>query len=205
VLYIALDFFPETPIKLVQRPNGESKYPEIPTVPTELEQAKDALTRIVDKLEQIDFKEMINSITTASNAVGQLANSPALKATLNSLEQTMPGVQAAIGDFRRLTATANNKVATVSDDFHDVSVDLRQTLSGANIAIEQIAITMKETQETIASVRATVDPDSPAFYELTKSLREVSGAARSLRLLSASLNRNPQSVLSGNPENYEGK
>ena len=84
VLFVALDLFPGTPVRLVQRPDGDNKYPEIPTVPTELELAKDAVTRIIDKLETIDFKAMINSVTRASDEVGQLANSPALKSVLRS-------------------------------------------------------------------------------------------------------------------------
>jgi hypothetical protein len=64
---------------------------------------------------------------------------------------------------------------------------------------------MKEAQETVRNVRATIDPDSPAFYELTKSLRELCSAARSVRLLASNLERNPQSLISGNPENHEEK
>jgi len=205
VLYVGLDLFPETPIHLVQQPNGDAKYPEIPTIPTELEQAQVAITRIIKKLEETDFKTAIISFTKASDGVGQLANSPALKSVLQSLEQSMPQVREAISDFRRLATTANNKVATVSDDFHNVSVDLRQTLTVAQSAIEQFATTMKEAQETIVSVRATIDPNSPTFYELTKSLREVSGAARSLKVLANTLDRNPQAVISGNPKNQEEK
>jgi paraquat-inducible protein B len=204
VLYVALDLFPGTPIRLVQRPNGDNKYPEIPTVPTELEQAKDAVTRIIEKLNEIDFKAMINSVTKASDGVGQLANSPALKSVLQSLDQSMPQVQQAIADFRKLATTADNKVTNVSDDFHNVSVDLRQTLTVAQSSIEQFAAAMKEAQETIVSMRATIDPGSPMFYELTKSLRELSGAARSLRVLATSLDRNPQALVTGNPE-PEGK
>jgi paraquat-inducible protein B len=204
VLYVALDLFPGTPINFVQRPDGNNKYPEIPSVPTELELAKDAVTRIIDKLEKIDFNGMINSVTKASDRVGQLANSPALKSVLQSLDQSMPEVRQAISDFRRLAATADNKVTSVSDDFHNVSVDLRQTLTAAQGSIDQFAAAMKEAQETIVSMRATIDPNSPAFYELTKSLREVSGAARSLRILANSLDRNPQSILVGNPD-PEGK
>ena len=81
----------------------------------------------------------------------------------------------------------------------------KQQWNMAKEAIEQFAATMKEAQATIVSVRATIDPDSPAFYELTKSLREVSGAARSLRVLANTLDRNPQALISGNPENQEGK
>jgi paraquat-inducible protein B len=116
------------------------------------------------------------------------------------LEQTVPQVRQAISDFQKLAITANTKVTTVSDDFHNVSVDLRQTLTVAQSSIDQFAAAMKEAQETIVSMRATIDPSSPMFYELTKSLREVSGAARSLRALANSLDRNPQSFIAGNPE-----
>ena len=117
----------------------------------------------------------------------------------------MPEVRQAVSAYRRLATTADNKVTTVSDDIHEVSADLRQTLTVAQSSIEQFASAMKEAQETILSMRATIDPNSPTFYELTKSLREVSGAARSLRLLSNSLGRNPQSVIVGYPDTREAK
>ena len=110
----------------------------------------------------------------------------------------MPQLRGAISDFRTLTATANNNVTNVSADLH-------QTLTAAHSAIEQIAATMKEAETTIVSVRATIDPNSPTFYELTKSLREVSGAASSIRLLADSLDRNPQAPILGKPETPERK
>jgi predicted small secreted protein len=58
-----------------------------------------------------------------------------------------------------------------------VSGDLHQTLTAAHNTIEQISETVKERGQRIESVRATIDPNSPTLYELTKSLREVSMAA----------------------------
>jgi len=195
LLYVALDFFPGTPINFVQQDNVNNKYPEIPTLPTSLEQAKGAVDRILNKLEEIDFKRLIDSLTKTSDEVGQLVrvNSPTVKSILQSVDQAMPQLRGAILDFRTLTATANNNVTNVSADLH-------QTLTAAHSAIEQIAATMKEAETTIISVRATVDPNSPTFYELTKSLREVSGAASSIRLLADSLDRNPQAVILGIPK-----
>lgn len=200
VLYVALDFFPGTPINFVQQENVNNKYPEIPTLPTSLELAKGAVERILNKLEEVDFKRLIDSLTKTSDGVGQLisVNSPTVKSILQSVDQAMPQLRGAISDFRTLTATANNNVTNVSADLH-------QTLTAAHSAIEQIAATMKEAETTIISVRATVDPDSPTFYELTKSLREVSGAASSIRVLADSLDRNPQAVILGKPETPERK
>ena len=200
VLYVALDFFPGTPINFVQQENVNNKYPEIPTLPTSLELAKDAVDRILNKLEEVDFKRLIDSFTKTSDGVGQLVsvNSPTVKSILQSVDQAMPQLRGAILDFRTLTATANKNVTNVSADLH-------QTLTAAHSAIEQIAATMKEAETTIISVRTTIDPNSPTFYELTKSLREVSGAASSIRLLADSLDRNPQAPILGKPETPKGK
>jgi len=200
VLYVALDWFPETPLHLVQPAGDHFQYEEIPTVPTELEQAHEALVRVVKKIDDIDFKRLIDSLAKTSDGVGQLVsvNSPALKSILQSMDQAVPQLRGAISDFRKLTTTADHNIENVSGDLH-------QTLTAAQSAIDQIAATMKEAQTTIVSVRATVDPNSPTIYELTKSLREVSGAASSLRLLADSLDHNPQAVVLGKPETQEEK
>ena len=195
VLYVALDWFPETPLRFVQQPGGDFQYEEIPTVPTELEEAHDAIARVIKKLDDIDFKRLIDSLAKTSDGVGQLVsvNSPKVKSILQSVDEAMPQLRGAISDFRKLTTTAN-------DDVEHVSGDLRQTLTAAHSTIEQISSTVKEAQAAIESVRATIDPNSPALYELTKSLREVSMAASSIRLLADSLDRNPQAIILGNPK-----
>ena len=200
VLYVGLDWFPETPLGFVQPPGGHFQYEEIPTIPTELEQAQETLVRVVKKIEEIDLNKLIDSLTKTSDGVGQVisVNSPTVKSILQSVDQAMPQLRGAISDFRTLTATANNSITNVSADLH-------QTLTAAHSAIEQIAATMKEAETTIVSVRATIDPNSPTFYELTKSLREVSGAASSIRLLADSLDRNPQALILGKRENQEAK
>jgi len=200
VLYVGFDWFPETPLRFVQQPGGHFQYEEIPTVPTGLEEAQDAIVRVVKKLDEIDFKALAGSLTKTSDRFGELASSPALKSILKSLDDDMPELRGAILDFRKLAATANTNVTNVSADLHNVSADLHQTLTAAQSAIEQISATMKEAQTTIVSVRGTVDPNSPTVYELTKSLREVSGAASSIRMLADSLDSNPQGIILGKPE-----
>jgi len=59
---------------------------------------------------------------------------------------------------------------------------------------------MKEDEGTLTSARAAIDPDSPISYALTKSLREIFNAARSLRLLTGYLERNPRALIFGKPE-----
>jgi paraquat-inducible protein B len=196
VLYVGLDLFPGTPANFVQPPG--SKYEEIPTVPTALEQAQDAATKIIAKLEEIDFKGLMNSTKAALDGINQLVNSPALKSSLRTLDATMPKVQEAVASLNKLTNTVDVKVNELSADFQQSSRAARQTL-------EQTQATLKQTEAAIANIEGLTDPNSPTFYELTKSLREVSAAARSLRLLTNFVERNPRALIFGRPENEGGR
>jgi paraquat-inducible protein B len=199
VLYVGLDFFPDTPAKYIQ-PAG-SKYEEIPTVPTAFEQAQDAASRILAKLEEIDFKGLMNSTTAALEGINQLVNSPALKASLRGLEQSMPKLQEALSGVHQMTASIDANVGALSTNFQQTSDAAREAMVEAGKAMKQTTTALKEAEGALTNIRGISDPESPTFYEISKSLREVSAAARSLRLLSNYIERNPRALIFGKPEN----
>ncbi len=95
------------------------------------------------------------------------------------ISQAADGVQKVAGSLDRSVAT--------------LSADLRGTIVGVREAVKQI-------QVTVANVDGLVDPNSPTAYELTKALKEFSGAARSLKLMADFIERNPRALLFGRPE-----
>ena len=104
-----------------------------------------------------------------------------------------------------LAATLDKNANDLSSDLQQTSAVARQTMVEIETAAKQTGITMKEGEGTLASARAVIDPESITFYELTKSLHEVSGAARSLRLLADYLERNPRALIFGKPEVKNGE
>jgi paraquat-inducible protein B len=205
LLYVGLDFFPGTPINFVQRPNSHGKYPEIPTTPTTLEQAQDTASKILAKLEEIDFKALIQSLTETVSGVNQLVNSTALKSTLQAIDRTMPKIDAAVVGIQKLTTTLDGSVTNLSASLQGTSDAARQAMQQAEMAIKQTNAALKEAEAAMTNMRGAIDPDSPTFYELNRSLREVSAAARSLRLMSNYIERNPRALIFGKPESQEGK
>jgi len=203
LLYVAIDFFPGTPINLVQRTNGDYKYPEIPTLPTSLEQAKDAVTRILSKLEEIDFKALIASLESTVDGIKRTVNSPDLELTIRSLKQTMPKVDEAVVNIRNLAGTMDDKVKILADDLQHTSADARLALKQAGDALKQTQETMKRAEGAVANIETLSDLDSPVNYELVKGLRDVSTAARSLRALTDYLERNPRAPIFGKPDGKE--
>lgn len=201
VLYIGFDFFPGSPINLVQKPMGDHKYQEIPTVPTELQQVQDAVTRIIEKLEEIDFKGLMTAVSGTFDGVNKLVNSPQLQSSLKSLEQTMPKVDEALVGIRKLTTTFDGNITTLTQNLQQTSDAARQAMQQAEITIKQTDVALKEAEAAMINLKGASDPDSPTLYEIRRSLREVSAAARSLRLLTNYIERNPRALIFGKPDN----
>jgi paraquat-inducible protein B len=203
VLYIGIDLFPGTPVKFVQA--AGSKYPEIPAVPTTLERAEVTASEIFAKLSEVDFKGMTDSVSRAVDGVGQLVNSPALNSALQRLDQTMPKIDQAIVEIRKMTSNLDGNITTLSTNLEQTSDAARGAMQQAALTLKQTDAALKEAEAAMINIRGISDPDSVTFYELGRSLREVSAAARSLRLLSDSVQRNPRSLIFGKPEMQEGK
>jgi paraquat-inducible protein B len=200
VLFVALDLFPESPAQYVQPPG--SRYQEIPTITTTLQKALDILGQLLTKLDDVDFKALLTSSADAVKTLGdlvknqdlqeafagvsRLVNKPELHAAIGSLDQTVVKISQAADGVQKVAGSLDRNVATLS-------ADLKETLTGVRDAVKQI-------QATVASVDGFVDPNSPTSYELTKALKELSAAARSLRLMADFLERNPRALLFGRPE-----
>ena len=203
LLYVALDFFPGTPINLVQQANGDYKYREIPTLPTTLEQAKDAVTQIINKLDEVDFKRLIASLDETVNGINRTVNSPELEATIRSLQKTVPKIDDAVLSIRDLAVTLNENSKNLAASLEQTSSDARASMKQADEALRQAAETMKSAEAAVANIQTLSDPDAPIVYELGKSLREVSAAARSVRSLANYLDRNPSALIFGRPGSKE--
>ncbi|HEV8342149.1 MAG TPA: MlaD family protein [Candidatus Binatia bacterium] len=191
LLYVGLDFIPGSPANFVQ--TREAKYQEIPTLPTALERAQDVATQVLVKLQEVDLKGLVEATTQAVDGISQLVNAPGFKSALRSLDRTMPKIDEAVASIRSLTSTVDDNVKTLSGD-------LQQTTAEARLAFKQASVAMQELEATVAGMQGSIGTDSPTFYELAKSLREVSAAARSLRLLANYLERNPRALIFGKPE-----
>ena len=200
LLYVALDFFPGSPINLVQQAKADYKYPEIPTVPTSLEQAKDALTQIITKLDDIDFKALMASLESTADSIQRTVNSPDLQFTIRALKQTMPKVDEAVVNIRDVAGTMNENVKSLATDLQQTSGVTRLALKQAADALKQTEETMKRAEAAATNIESLSDQDSAVNYELVKGLKEVSAAARSLRSLTGYLERNPRALIFGKPE-----
>jgi len=210
LLFVGLDFFPDSKLTLIQPPGSQQPYPEIPTQPTTLQVAGSKANEILAKLDQIDFKGLIESFERTAKGIEALVNSPDLKAAVGKTDDIANKLEDTATNISQLAADFDDKLKILTDDFQRTTAVARTAMNQAGTAFDKVSTAiaqaeaaLKETQVAMSNVQNLTDPDSSTFYEITKALKEVSGAARSLRLLANYIERNPRALIFGKPETKE--
>jgi paraquat-inducible protein B len=185
LLFVALDYFPGSPATFVQLPpNGKFRYREIPTETSSTEKARMAVTEVLTQLAGSDLAGLIDTARQAISELHQLVGSPDLKAAVRSLDDVTARLGDAAGSVSHLAAGLDSNVSGLTQD-------LRQTSLNATAMIDQARKVLQHIDTTLN--------DSPLVYEVIGTLQEVSAAARSVRLLTGYLERNPSVLLFGRP------
>jgi len=188
VLYVSLDFDPESPMQLVGDPSVP--YVEIPARPTPLEEAQAKAAQFLAKLGEADIAGMVASLHRAVDGLDQTLNSPHLKASLESLPSAIDGIkslsgeaQATLVSLRKLSADLNAKVGPLGGSLQETSASARETLRAATLSLQEMQTLLK--------------PDAPLVYSLNRSLNDLAAAARAIRQVAEELERDPSVLLRG--------
>jgi paraquat-inducible protein B len=100
-LFVELDFHPEAPEWHFV---SSGPYPELPTVPSPLEQITERLANIVDKLDKVPIEQIGNDLRDTVQGTNRLVNAPELQEAIKALNETLQQTQ-------RLAQTLNADVA----------------------------------------------------------------------------------------------
>jgi len=199
-LIINLDFYPDKPIKLV---GLEKKYPEIPTIPTGLEE-------LTKTLQELPIKEIVTKLELTIDGIQKLVNSPETREGIESLNHTLKDTQKLVQHIDEQICPLVSSLAKTSDAAHETLSEAKNTISVLGGDVRGLALTTKETLESARNTLkqtektlGTFSDDSHLVYEMNKTLRELSAAARSLRLLSDYLERHPEALLRGKQKQEE--
>ncbi len=163
-LLVALDMHPEAPPAKI---NWEGSYPEVPTVPTAMEEITTSLTHLLNKLETLPIEQIGSDLLDAVSGAKRLVNSAELQQSVSALNQTFNQAQ--------LFVTTLNK---------DVAPELKTAVSNLNSALIQ-------AEKLARSLNSNVSPQAD------RTLKEFQAAARSIKVWAAYLERNPEALIRG--------
>nr|WP_315237378.1 MlaD family protein [uncultured Albidiferax sp.] len=149
-------------------------FPKAP--PADLKKTSDPveLPTVPNGLDQLQTQ--VSDILTKINKVPFEELSADLRKTLATLDTTLTSAE-------QLVKKLNNDVAP---EMTAAMRDVRKTINTAN--------------ETLSSAGRTLSEDAPLQQDLRQTLREVNRAAASIKVLTDYLERHPESLLRGKPE-----
>ncbi|MQX36333.1 intermembrane transport protein PqiB [Roseospira navarrensis] len=177
-LYVALDFFPDAdPVSF----DPDSEPPELPTVPSDLQELQNQVQTVFRKLARIPFD------TLAEDVQGVMAG---LESTLARLDTVVAAVEReTLPDVGRVMTGLASALARLEA--------LADTLNTA--VLPELARSGRALNQTLGTIEDSLAGDAPLQQEARQALRAVSEAARSIRTLTDSLERNPEALLTGRP------
>ena len=191
LLYVQLDFHPESALILA---TIDSPHLQIPTIPTELEQ----LTR---ELESIDLAKMANDLEEIAEGVNAFVSSESF--------QNMPAqLQATLASVTDLSEQLQGQLASSGPKLDEVLDGAALTFDTANtelpLVAEMVSSNLDALKQAIAAfergmqnIEELVDYDSATVHELNRALRDISDAGRALQQLGRALEEQPESLIRG--------
>ncbi|RMF98454.1 MAG: MCE family protein [Gammaproteobacteria bacterium] len=196
-LLVELDYLPGTPVIL----RGEAPpYPEIPTVPNDVQQTIQSLRQsVADFLEAVDVEDLARRLNRAARGADELLNSADLRASLAGLNRLVnaPETQALSARLQRAMDELDQTLADTRRLVNDADLQLDPLAGELRATLARLNDGLNSATATLDAAKAQIRGETELAYELGATLSEVRDAARSLRLLSDYLERHPEALLRG--------
>jgi paraquat-inducible protein B len=197
-LMIDLDFHPNTTANLI---GSDYPYPEIPTIPSTLEQ-------IAETLSELPIKKMFKKLEDAIENVSNVLGDPALKEIVASAKGVVENANRLIKDTDKLIANVDRQVTPIADSVINTAEDAQQLIRNINghvdpvaskvdAALDEAKAALIQAGKTMEGIEALTAEDSETNYRLNKALSELTRVARSVRVLTDYLEQYPDSPLRG--------
>jgi paraquat-inducible protein B len=139
-LFVNLDMFPDTPVRLVHPSGG---FPEIPTIPTPLEEATRSLTAFLTQLQNADIAGTARALSGTIEGLNRLVNTPNIARTLAQLPP-------AVASIHRL-------VQNLDVELGQIGQNVQATLAVRGPIVAELQRALVDVQRAAQAVRILAD------------------------------------------------
>lgn len=191
LLYVQLDFHPDS--ELVLAPI-DSPYLQIPTIPTDLQ-------RLTRKLDSMDFDKVASDLESIASGMSRFVNNADFQRLPAQLQGALASVNGLSTELSSQLASTGPRMDALLDGATDTvglakaEIPRLAELVNSNLTLLQDA--MKAFEQGLREFEGLVDYDSATIHELNKALRELGRAGRTLQQLGQSLEEQPESLIRG--------
>jgi len=199
LLYVELDFYPDTPIKLY---GLQDDYREIPTVATQFE----ALSK---RFADLDIKGLVDHVDELAVEVNNIVKSGEIQLAIKSVSNAAISVE-------KTSNNVNIKINQLSQNIEKTRIELDKLLTELNTktpevaeslnkSLKDLSYSLEQVNKTAASIEGTFSEDAPIVNQLNTTLEEIRRSAQAFRNLTDTLEQQPEALLRGKNSNLKDK
>ncbi len=170
---ITFDFFPNAPKEEIKL---GGIYPELPTVPTDIESIVRSVNNVLDKLATLPLDGLVEDLRATLRSFRTVAEGNELKASLRSLDEALAAV----------ASVARKADAQIGP----ILVAVAKASGSADTAVKQAELTFR-------SIEGNLGRNSAAMRDLTELMEQLKDAARAIRVLAEYLEQHPDALVRG--------
>jgi paraquat-inducible protein B len=183
-LAIELNEHPDTP---AIRKNIDPNYDEIPTIPS-------TLSKLETALGKLDLQEISTRLVSVLTSADLILKNPDINASISELK-------GALVDARGLVRKVDSKVDPLTDNLNSTMIDARRLVNNVDEKVDPLSKSVTQALNSVDSAFKSIDElvgkRSPTRADLENALKEIAGAARSVRVLADYLERHPEALIKG--------
>jgi len=208
-LLIEVGMYPGTPVDLKHL---DKNYTEIPTIPS-------TMAKLGKALEKLNLQEIEVRFNSILDSTDRLLNNPEITASLKELKGVFQEAKGLMGslnakvdpltdnlngtitDARRLVNEVDDQMKPLSQKAKSALEDIGKLIRHVETGVDPVSKSMIGTLSTVnlafKSINDLLSAESPTRADLDDTLRQLSGAAKSLRVLADYLEQHPDALIKG--------
>lgn len=195
LLYVELDFYPESPVKLYGLQTDTYGNPrELPTIATQFEVLSKSFA-------ELDIKGMVTHIDEFATELNRIIKSGEIQTTIKSvnraaisIEKTSNNVSVQVSQLAQNIEKTRAEIDKLLAELNTRTPELAQSL---NKSLKDLSLSLDQINKTAASIDNNFSEDAPLINQLNSTLNDISRSAQAFRSLSETLEQQPEAVLRG--------
>jgi paraquat-inducible protein B len=199
LLYVELDFYPESQLTLYR---FQDDYAEIPTRATSFEE-------ITKSFQELDLKGLVDNLNNLTEQIGAIVGN-------GDIQQVLINFNRVANSIEKTSDNLNNEMSMVGKQLGSTLKEMDLLLKELNTQTPQLAESVQSSldelhkslesfNEVAANANNVLSEDAPLVHQLNSTLQDVSRAAQAFRSMSETLDQQPESLLRGRRLNPSGE
>ncbi|MFO1388853.1 MlaD family protein [Cellvibrio sp.] len=191
LLYVELDFYPDTPVKLY---GLQQNTRELPTVATQFEELSKSFA-------EMDIKGIARHIDEFAIGLNNIVKGGEIQTTIKNINKAAVSIEKTSNNVNtRMTQLSQNIEVTrgeIDKLLAELNKQTPEVAKALNKSLQDLSYSLEQVNKTAASIDGAVSENSPLINQLNSTLSEINRSALAFRNLTETLEQQPEALLRG--------